>query len=301
MKKPRNNKVLKLRHRFLSYGLILPSLLLLVSIILYPLGFSLYYSFQNWNLQITPVPLGFVGFANYANAFRDPTFIQSLINTLKVSIIATAVEFTLGLSIALLLTANLRGGTAVRTVLIMPTTVAPIVAGFLFRYLYYTDGLISYLLSSIGVTIPKQGILGSPLTAIWGIIFTDVWEWTPFFAIILLAGLQSIPAEIIEAARVDGASFFRAFWHIMLPNLRFVASIIIMIRFMQVFNLFDIIYVETMGGPGTSTRTLSYNLYYEGLVNYNIGYSTAIAWIMIIIIAILINLFIIFAFKEKEL
>lgn len=295
------DKVLKVRDRFLAYWLILPSLLLLVSIILYPLGFSLYYSFQNWNLQITPVPLGFVGLANYANALRDPTFVDSLINTLKISIMATAIEFTLGLGIALLLSLNLRGGNVVRAVLIMPTTVAPIVAGFLFRYLYYTDGLISYLLSSIGVSIPKQGILGSPLTAIWGIIFTDVWEWTPFFAIILLAGLQSISAEIIEAARVDGASFFRVFWHVMLPSLRFVASIIIMIRFMQVFNLFDIIYVETMGGPGTSTRTLSYNLYYEGLVNYNIGYSTAIAWIMIIIIAIIINLFIIFAFKEKEL
>lgn len=295
------DKVLKVRNRFLAYWLILPSLLLLVSIILYPLGFSLYYSFQNWNLQITPVPLGFVGLANYANALRDPTFVQSFINTLKISIMATAIEFTLGLGIALLLSLNLRGGNVVRAVLIMPTTVAPIVAGFLFRYLYYTDGLISYLLSSIGVSIPKQGILGSPLTAIWGIIFTDVWEWTPFFAIILLAGLQSISAEIIEAARVDGASFFRVFWHVMLPSLRFVASIIIMIRFMQVFNLFDIVYVETMGGPGTSTRTLSYNLYYEGLVNYNIGYSTAIAWIMIIIIAIIINLFIIFAFKEKEL
>lgn len=295
------DKVLKVRNRFLAYWLILPSLLLLVSIILYPLGFSLYYSFQNWNLQITPVPLGFVGLANYANALRDPTFVDSFINTLKISIMATAIEFTLGLGIALLLSLNLRGGNVVRAVLIMPTTVAPIVAGFLFRYLYYTDGLISYLLSSIGVSIPKQGILGSPLTAIWGIIFTDVWEWTPFFAIILLAGLQSISAEIIEAARVDGASFFRVFWHIMLPSLRFVASIIIMIRFMQVFNLFDIIYVETMGGPGTSTRTLSYNLYYEGLVNYNIGYSTAIAWIMIITIAIIINLFIIFAFKEKEL
>lgn len=297
----RGRRVLKLRHRFLSYWLILPSLLLLVFIIVYPLGFSLYYSFQNWNLQTSPVPLGFVGFANYVNAFRDPTFIQSLINTLKVSVIATAIEFTLGLGIALLLSVNLRGGTVVRAVLIMPTTVAPIVAGFLFRYLYYTDGLISYLLSSIGLSIPKQGILGSPLTAIWGIIFTDVWEWTPFFAIILLAGLQSIAGEIIEAARVDGASFFRTFWHIMLPNLRFVATIIIMIRFMQIFNLFDIIYVETMGGPGTSTRTLSYNLYYEGLVTYNIGYSTAIAWIMIIIIAIIVNLFITFAFKGKEL
>ncbi len=288
-------------YSFLPYWLILPSLLLLIFIIIYPLGFSLFYSFQNWNLQTSPVSLGFVGFGNYINAMRDPTFIQSLINTLKISTIATAIEFALGLGIALLFNANLKGGTAVRAMLIMPTTVAPMVAGFLFRYLYYTNGLISYLLSSIGVPLPRQGILGHPSTALWGIVFTDVWEWTPFFAIILLAGLQSIPEEIIEAAWIDGASFFRTFWHVMLPSLRFVAAIIIMIRFMQIFNLFDIIYIETMGGPGTSTRTLSYNLYYEGLVNYNIGYSTAIAWIMIIIIAIIINLFITFAFKEKEL
>lgn len=283
------------------YLYILPSFLFLVSLTIYPLGFSLFYSFNNWNLQTSPVPLGFVGFENYINAFKDPTFTHSLINTLRLSIIATLIEFLFGLGIALLLNISLKGSSLVRALLIMPTTVAPIVVGFIFRYLYYRDGLITYLLSSIGVRVPKEGILGSTKTAIWGIIFTDVWEWTPFFAIILLAGLKSIPDEIIEAARVDGANFFQIFWHIMLPHLRFVSSIVIMIRFMTVFNLFDIIYVETMGGPGTSTRTLSYNLYYEGLVNYNIGYSTAIAWIMIFIILILINLFIPIAFKGKEI
>jgi len=261
----------------------------------------LYYSFQNWNLQVSPTPLGFVGFVNYINAIHDPTFLCSLFNTLKLAVVATAIEFALGLGVALLLNATLKGENVIRAILIMPTTVAPMVAGFLFRYLYYTDGLIPYLLSLFNISVPKQGILGHPSTAIWGIVFTDIWEWTPFFAIILLAGLQSVPTEIIEAARVDGASFLSIFWHIMLPNLKFVALIIIMIRFMQTFSLFDVIYVETMGGPGTSTRTLSYNLYYEGLVNYNIGYASAIGWIMIIIVAIIINVFIISAFKGKEL
>jgi len=293
--------VLKLKGYFLAYLLILPSFVFLVSLIFYPLGFSLYHSFQNWNLQISPVPLGFVGFGNYLNAFRDPTFLRSLANSLKLSIMATAIEFALGLGVALLLNASLKGGNVIRAMLIMPTTVAPMVAGFLFRYLYYVDGLISYLLPWFGVSVPKQGILGHPSTALWAIAFTDIWEWTPFFAIILLAGLQSIRAEIIEAARIDGASFFRVLWHILLPNLTFVIFIIIMIRFMQTFNVFDIIYVLTMGGPGASTRTLSYNLYYEGLVNYNVGYASAIGWIMIIIIAIIINSFIIFAFKGKEL
>ena len=201
-----------LKRKLLPYWFILPSLLLLVSLILYPLGFSLYYSFQTWNLQIGPVPLGFVGFENYINAFKDPTFVASLINTVKLSVSATAIEFILGMAIALLLSVNLKGSSLVRALLIMPTTVAPIVVGFIFRYLYYKDGLITYLLSTVGISVPAAGILGSTSTALWGIVFTDVWEWTPFFAIILLAGLQSIPDEIIEAARVDGASFFRVFW-----------------------------------------------------------------------------------------
>jgi multiple sugar transport system permease protein len=290
-----------IKRRLQPYLFILPSLFLLVALIIYPLVFSLFYSFHHWNLQTSPVPMGFVGFQNYVNALKDPTFVRSLINTLRLSFTATAIEFTLGLGIALLLSLNLRGSYLVRTLLIMPTTIAPIVVGFIFRYLYYNDGLVPYLLMSVGIQVPKESILGHPSTAMWGIIFTDVWEWTPFFAIILLAGLQSIPNEITEAARVDGANFFRIFWHIMLPHLQFVASIIIMIRFMTTFNLFDIIYVQTMGGPGTATRTLSYNLYYEGLVNYNVGYSTAIAWIMIVIIIILVNLFITFSFRGKEI
>ncbi len=294
----KNLKNLK-NHSF-PYLLIIPSFLLLLFTVIYPLGFSLYNSFQRWNLQTSAVPLGYVGFDNYLNVLRDPTFLKSLANTFKLSIVATAFEFIVGLGIALLLNTDPKGASIIRSLLIMPTTIAPIVVGLLFRFLYYKDGLITYLLSSVGFSIPEEGLLGCPSTALWAVAATDIWQWTPFFTIILLAGLQSIPEDIIEAAQIDGASFFNVFWHIILPHLTPVASIIITIRFMTTFNLFDIVYAETMGGPGVSTRTLSYNLYYEGLVYFNIGSACALAWIMIVIVTVILNLFTNFAFRREE-
>lgn len=290
-----------MKRKNVPYALLLPSLVLLGLIVLFPLFFTLRNSFLNWNLQTSPVATGFVGMRNYLIAVTDPTFLKSLYNTVRLSFFATGVEFVLGLGIALLLNENLKGAGKIRALIIMPTTIAPMIAGFIFRYLYYRDGLISFLLAAVGIQGPPQGILGSASTALLGIAFTDIWEWTPFFAIILLAGLQSIPDEIIEAAKVDGASYLKMLFRIIIPNLSFVTLIIIMIRFMQIFNLFDVVYAETMGGPGTASRTLSYNLYYTGLVEYNIGYSSAIAWIIILIIALLINLFILVSFRGKEL
>ncbi len=279
----------------------LPSFVILVAIVIFPMFFSLRNSFVNWNLQLGPDPMGFVGLGNYAAAFRDPTFTQGLLNTFKLSFFATAVEFALGLGIALLLNEGLKGSHVVRALIIMPTTVSPMIAGFMFRFLYYTDGLFAYLFSLVGVHLPKEGVLGNSSTALLGVAFTDIWQWTPFFAIILLAGIQSIATEILEAARVDGASYLKTLMRIIMPNLTSVTLIIVMIRFMQVFNLFDIIYAETMGGPGTASRTLSYNLYYRGLVEYNIGYSSAIGWIMMLIAALLINVFMKLGFRGKEL
>lgn len=276
-------------------------MLILVIIIIYPLCFSLYNSFQHWNLQTSPFPRGFVGFANYINVFKDQTFIRSFVNTFKLSFPIVIIELVLGLGIALLFNEKLKGGNLFRALLIMPMTIAPMVAGFLFRYLFYKNGLISYILSLIGIPTPNEGILGNAITAFLAIAFTDIWQWTPFFAIILFAGLQSMPIQLSEAAKIDGASFSQILWYISLPHLKFVILFTAMIRFMKTFNLFDIIKAETMGGPGTATRTLSYNLYYEGLVNYNIGYSFAIAWIIIFTIMIIINVFTKFAFKPEEL
>jgi multiple sugar transport system permease protein len=283
------------------YLLIAPAFLLAFVIVIFPLVFTVRNSFLNWNLQTSPVPLGSVGFTNYRLALSDPTFFAAFRNTMVITFVGTAIEFLLGLVLALLLYEELKGTNKIRAVVIMPMTVAPIVAGLMFRFLFYNNGLIPYFLRQIGVGVPGQGVLGHASTVLIGPILTNVWQWTPFFAIIMLAGFQSIPDEQIECAIVDGAGYFRRLRSILLPNLNFVAVIIVMIRFMMNFNIFDIIYAQTRGGPGLSSRTLSYNLYYAGLVEFNMGFASALAVIMIIIVVAIINIFATVLFRGKEI
>lgn len=283
------------------YLLILPSVIALLSLILYPMGFALVNSFKLWNLQTSPVPLTNVGFMNYQMVFQVTPFTEALVNTLLLAGFGTLSQFVLGLAIALLLNTHLKGMTVTRALLIMPTTIAPVVVGFLFRYLFAPQaGLVSWLLGVIGVPVPAEGLLGNSNTALLSVGIADTWQWTPFFAIVLYAGLLAIPEDILDAARVDGANFWSLLWRIMLPFLRPVAAFLIMIRFMQLFNSFDLVFVLTGGGPGTSSRTLSYNLYQEGLVNYNIGLTAAMTWLIVIIVTIIINIFIFTVFRGQE-
>lgn len=289
------------RGKALPYLLIAPSIVALLALIIYPLLFSLVNSFRLWNLQTSPVPLMWVGLQNYRTVFTTTPFNEALRNTLLLSVIGTAVEFCFGMAIALLLNSQLRGVSAARALLIMPTTIAPIVVGFLFRYMYYEgSGLIPWLLTSLHIPVPPQGLLGSPKTALAAIGLADVWQWTPFFAIVLYAGLLSVPDDVVEAARVDGAAGWQLFSRITFPLLWRTAVVVIMLRFMQLFNMFDLVLVLTRGGPGTSSRTLSYNLYLEGLNNYNIGVAAAMTWIIVILVTVIVNLYILAAFRNWE-
>jgi multiple sugar transport system permease protein len=287
--------------RVLPYLLILPSMLALVSLIVYPMFFSLTNSFRMWNLQTSPAPLGFVGLQNYQLVFSTTPFLDALRNTLILSIVGTFIEFWFGIGVALLLNARLKGMNLARALLIMPTTIAPIVTGFLFRYMYYEKGgMLTWLLKQVGFPVPLQGMLGSSQTALGAILLADIWQWTPFFVIVLYAGLLAIPEDIKEAATVDGASGLRMFAWITLPSIGRTAVIVIMIRFMQLFNMFDLVLVLTSGGPGTATRTLSYNLYQVGLVDYNIGLAAAMTWLIVIIVTLLINGYARVAFRNWE-
>lgn len=285
----------------LPYLLIAPSVVVLLSLVLYPMGFALINSFYFWNLQTSPTPLFFSGWDNYRMVFQTTPFVEALTNTLLLSFLGTFVQFWLGMAIALLLNSHLRGMSVTRAILIMPTTVAPVVVGFLFRYLMEPQGgILPWMLTGIGVPPPPQGLLGSASTALLSIGIADTWQWTPFFAIVLYAGLLAIPEELKDAARVDGANGLAMFWRITLPLLRPVAAFLVMIRFMQLFNSFDLVFVLTGGGPGTASRTLSFNLYREGLVNYNIGLTAAMTWLVVIIVTIIVNLYIFFIFRKRE-
>jgi multiple sugar transport system permease protein len=287
--------------RHLPYFLIAPSVVMLLALIAYPLVFALRSSFYFWNLQIGPEPQAFVGFDNYTQALNAFDFRDALVNTLILSVSGTVIEFVVGLSIALLLLQALPGMSVVRALLILPTTIAPIVVGFLFRYLYDPGGgLLTWILGASGLPVPAQGLLGSPATALAAVLFVDVWQWTPFFAIVLYASLLAVPDEIIEAARLDRASAWTILMRIKLPLIRRTAVIIVMLRFMQLFNTFDTVLVLTRGGPGTSTRTLGYSLYEQGLVNFNIGLASAMTWIIVLIVNAIVALYVFFAFRNEE-
>lgn len=285
----------------LAYLLIAPSILALLSLVLYPMVFALVNSVYFWNLQTSPTPMFFNGLSNYKMIFQVTPFFEALRNTLLLAFLGTFCQFCLGLGIAMVLNTHLTGMTLLRAILIMPTTIAPVVVGFLFRYLFAPEGgIVPWLLKSIGLPPPPQGLLGSAHTALLSIGVADTWQWTPFFAIVLYAGLLSIPLDILDAADVDGVGRLSMLWYITLPLLRPVAAFLVMIRFMQLFNSFDLVYVLTGGGPGTASRTLSYNLYQEGLVNYNIGLTAAMTWLIVIIVTVVINVFIWLVFRDEE-
>ena len=242
----------------------------------------------------------FNGFGNYRMVFEVTPFVESFNNTILLAFSGTLVQFIFGMLIALILFTHLPGVNFVRIILIMPVTIAPIVVGFLFRYLYEPQGgLLIWLAELANISLPKAGLLGDPSTSLLAVGLADSWQWTPFFAIILYAGLLALPSDIIEAAKVDGANRLKVFFYIQLPLLKNISAFLIMIRFMQLFNSFDLVYVLTNGGPGTSSRTLSYNLYQEGLVNYNIGTTAAMTWVMVLIVTIIINVFILIVYRKS--
>ena len=273
---------------------LLPSVVVLLAISFYPQLYSLVNSLRFYNLGVSPEPLNFVGFDNFARAFGDTRFLEAVARTSLFAVVATSLEIVLGIAIALVLNQKLRGVHLARTLLIMPTAIAPAVAGLAFRHLYSPDGgLVPHLLAAIGVDVPPEGILGSPDTALIGVMATDIWQWTPFVALIVLAGLQGVPGELLEAAQIDGAGAVRSLWSIVLPMLKTVIVTVTLLRFISTFNIFDIVYVETRGGPGVSTNVIGLDIFYNGLSYYNIGYASALTWIVTILIAVVINVYLV--------
>ncbi|MBS7649707.1 sugar ABC transporter permease, partial [Candidatus Bathyarchaeota archaeon] len=180
--------------------------------------------------------------------------------TLKFVSIAVALEFTLGFILALILNQDIRGGRIYRFICILPMMLMPTIIGFIWKFLYHGDiGLINYVLSFLG--IQRRPWLGNADTAMYAIILTDVWQWTPFCFLVLLAGLQSLPIEPFEAAKIDGASRWLIFKNITIPLLKPSIIVALLFRTIDSFKIFDLIYVMTHGGPGNATMVMSLYIY----------------------------------------
>ncbi len=299
---PLRNRKVRWTQRLAPVWFIGPALLVLIGLVAFPLGFSVFHSLQHWDLELGPLPLQFVGLSNYGAVLTSPLFWAGVKFTLEFVAVVVTTELVLGTGIALLLDQKIPGVHLARALIILPTAVAPVVAGFMFRYMLYPGtGIIPYVAHLLGVHLPAAGILGSSTWAPIGVEMTNVWQWTPFMALVILAGLQAVPQEIIEAARVDGASNVQTYRHIIFPNLRFIMAVALIIRIMQAFNVFSPVYAETKGGPGIATTSLSYLLYQNGLLYYNLGLAFAMGWLVILIAATLVNIYISLAFRGIKL
>ena len=280
---------------------LIPSMLVLVAVSVYPLMFAVVNSFRFYNLGVSPDPGDFVGFDQYADALSSESFRQALGQTLVFCATVTAVELVLGVLLALLLREKLVGTGLARALFIMPVAIAPTVAGLAFRSMYASNtGLIPNLLELVGIDVPPEGILGSPSTAFAAVMITDIWQWTPFVALIALAAMQGVPEDVVEAARIDGAGSVRIFWFVTLPLISAALVTVVLLRFIQSFNVFDIIYVETRGGPGGSTSTVGMEIFFAGLNNYNIGYASALTMLAAIIVGIFVNVYFVVSSRRSS-
>ena len=257
-----------------------PASLVLLIIAVAPLCYSLYISFFKYKLNVPNAVPTFIGFDNYAKIFTQKLFWTSAKNTALFAVISVTLEIFFGLLIALMLTNNKKSTRLVLSILLVPMIMAPVAAGSLWRMMYdRTTGVINYFITLLGGE--AVNFLGSSKTAIYSVIFVDVWRLTPWVTILLSSGLKGISNSYIEAAVVDGASRFTIVRTIILPLLRPVLMIVLMIRFTDAFKVFDTVYVMTGGGPGNSTEMLPNYIYNQALKYMNVGYAASLAFVFI--------------------
>jgi multiple sugar transport system permease protein len=266
---------------------VLPTTLLMLVVFGIPLLFSAWLSFEGWSPDQTLFGGTFAGLANYQDLVTDPEFTGSLILTLEYTAGVVAAELGVGLGIALLLNIDLPWIGLFRTCLIVPMMITPVVAAFCWKLLLDPDhGVINFFIQQHIVW------LGRPDTALLSVAVVNVWQNAPYVAILLLAGLRSLPHEPVEAAQIDGASRLQMFWHITVPLLRPYLLVALLLRMIFEFRSFDNVYVMTSGGPADATMVLSMYTYLASFVRFDLSLGAASSWMMLLISLIMCGCFI---------
>ncbi len=251
----------------------------------YPLAFAFYVSLHDWTLLSVAAGPPFIGFENYIRAFQDRHFWNAMTVTATFVTAAVIVEFVIGFAVALLLNREFRARNYVLTLVLLPFMVTNVVIGITFKLLYNYDwGVVNYLLTQLG--LPALNWLGDTGTAMLGVVIADVWNTSAFFALILFAGLQALPHEPYEAARIDGANPRQVFWHITLPMLQPIIVVALLWRFVDTFKIFDVIYILTGGGPARATEVISIYAFRTGFSHFDLGYASAVSYLMTFVMII---------------
>nr|WP_245398795.1 sugar ABC transporter permease [Oceaniglobus trochenteri] len=254
-----------------------PAIILIGLVMLVPLAIGISYSFQSIEL-LRPMNTGWVGFENYGDLVEDRKFWKSLRNTLWWTFGSVGFQFALGLGLALLLNTQFYGKRLIQPLVFLPWAVPTFLSALTWAWLFNpVIGPLPHWLAALGVLSEPYNILGDPDLAMWGPIAANVWYGVPFFAITLLAALQSIPGELYEAAEIDGATGWQCFTKITLPFLAPMIAITVMLRTIWIANFADLIFVMTGGGPANSTQILSSYIFTTAFRKLDFGYASTIA------------------------
>jgi multiple sugar transport system permease protein/N,N'-diacetylchitobiose transport system permease protein len=268
-------------------GLLAPAIVVVFGVIVYPMVRTAILSVTD--VQSAMQPSGpFVGLANYLGALSDARFWASMGRTLYFTIVSTTVELFIGLGLAGLLNAKLRARWLFRTIVVIPWAVPTVVAGALWKGIFNAQyGSLNALLTQLGLIDDYQVWLGSPFLALNMVIIADVWKTVPLVAFMLLAGLTAIPHELYEAAKIDRAGPLRQLWSITLPLLLPSIAIVLVLRIIEAFKVFDIIYAMTRGGPANGTKTIAYYTYTTAFSDQMYSVGSALSYLIVLVIMML--------------
>lgn len=272
--------------RFFLFLMAVPAVLYVIAIGIWPLLQGVWFSFWDYNL-IRPNRTSFAGWDNYLKVFTDRTARQAVLNTFQFTLFSVSFQMVLGFVLALLLWRDNAFNRIMLALVLIPATMTPILVGLIYKALLSADfGVIGYFLRQRGIG-PIGGLMSDGSIALWVLIAIDCWQWTPMMALILLAGLKSLPADVLEASRTDGANALQRFRLIILPLMLPSIFLALILRTMDAFRVFDTPYVATGGGPANATNTMMLLAVKEGLQFFNVGYASALANVATLYMAVM--------------
>lgn len=267
--------------------LLIPSVVVVFGIVLYPILRTLYTSFFDVQSAL-PGNFPFVGLENYGRIITDGNVWSAIGRTAYFTFFSTALEIGLGIGLAMLLNAPLRLRWLFRAIVVLPWALPTIVNAQMWRFILNSEyGALNALLTQLHIIDTYQSWLGNPFLALNMVALADVWKNTPLVAFFLLAGLQTIPSDLHEASVVDGASVWQRFWRITMPLLKSSILVVLVLRTIEAFKVFDIIYVMTRGGPANGTQSIAYFTYVRAFSDQNFGYGSALSYLIVIVILVL--------------
>jgi multiple sugar transport system permease protein len=272
--------------RLFLFLLGLPAIAYVVAVGVWPLLQGVWYSAWNYNLT-RPNRTSFAGWDNYVEVFTDRIARQAVLNTFQFTLCSVGAQLILGFALALLLWRDSRFNRIMLALVLIPATMTPILVGLIYKAMLSSDfGIIGYYLKQAGIG-PEGGLLSDGSVALWVLIAIDCWQWTPMMALILLAGLKSLPLDVLEAARADGADAWQRMRMVILPLMLPSVFLALILRIMDAFRVFDTPFVATGGGPANATNSMMLLAVKEGLQFFNIGYASAIANVATLYMAIM--------------